>query len=138
DARDFELPTRFALVLVPMQTIQLLGGAEGRSEFLRRAQRHLSGPDGVVAVAVTEMLELCDSDEGWTLPAPDMRELDGVVYSSQPIAVREEEDGFVLERVREIVGRRGERTTARDVIRLDRLTAAGLEREAGAAGLRPA
>ena len=58
--------------------------------------------------------------------------------SSQPTAVREKEDGFVLERLRETVGRGGERTTAQDAIQLDRLTAAALEREAPAAGLRPA
>src|SRR5689334_15619452 len=32
DARDFDLgESRFPLVIVPMQTIQLLGGAEGRA-----------------------------------------------------------------------------------------------------------
>ena len=41
DARDFALPTRFALCIVPMQTIQLLGGAPGRQAFLACAARHL-------------------------------------------------------------------------------------------------
>ena len=35
DARDFDLgEQRFPLVIVPMQTIQLLGGVEGRVQFL--------------------------------------------------------------------------------------------------------
>ncbi|MBV8941243.1 MAG: class I SAM-dependent methyltransferase, partial [Solirubrobacterales bacterium] len=37
DARDFTLDERFPLVLVPMQTIQLLGGPDGRAAFLRCA-----------------------------------------------------------------------------------------------------
>jgi len=138
DARDFELDERFPLVIVPMQTIQLLGGGDGRGAFLRCARRHLSGPDGIVAVAITEVLELFDGAGGAALPTPDMRELDGVVYASQPTAVRRDSGGFVLERVRETIGRAGERTTAQDSIRLDHLNAAGLEREARAAGLWPA
>jgi SAM-dependent methyltransferase len=138
DARQFELDETFALVIVPMQTIQLLGGPDGRGEFLVRARRHLSGAGGVVAIAITERLELFDRARGWSLPTPDMRELDGIVYSSQPTAVREDQNGFVLEREREIVGRRGERTTARDAIRMDRITAEALEREGRAAGLKPA
>src|SRR3954462_9327880 len=35
DARDFVLRRRFPLVLVPMQTLQLLGGRSGRAAFLR-------------------------------------------------------------------------------------------------------
>jgi SAM-dependent methyltransferase len=137
DAREFELGERFGLVIVPMQTIQLLGGPRGRSAFLRRAREHLRAPDALVAVAITETLELFDAAGGAVLPTPDMRELDGIVYASQPTAVREEGDGFVLERLRQTVGRYGDRTTAQDSIHLDRLTAGGLEREARAVGLRP-
>jgi SAM-dependent methyltransferase len=138
DARRFSLDERFPLVIVPMQTIQLLGGAHGRGAFLRCAHRHLHGPDGMVAVAITETLELFDGARGAVLPTPDMRELEGVVYASQPMAVRRDRAGFVLERMRETIGRDGERTTAQDSIHLDRLSAAGLEREARAVGLRPA
>ena len=63
DAREFELGARFALCVVPMQTIQLLGGSEGRSAFLRCARRHLR--DGaVLAVAIAEMLELYEALDG--------------------------------------------------------------------------
>src|SRR5205085_10806464 len=111
DARDFAIDERFPLVIVPMQTIQLLGGADGRAAFLQRAHRHLRGPDGLVAIAITETLELFDGARGAVLPTPDMRELDGVVYASQPTAVRKVSAGFVLERVRETIGRGGKRTT---------------------------
>jgi SAM-dependent methyltransferase len=134
DARDFDLgERRFPLVIVPMQTIQLLGGAEGRAAFLRRAHHHLA-PGGILAIAIAEMLELYEVVEGFAAPMPDIREYDGVVYSSQPTAVRAEAGDFVLERRRETVAPDGERTVEDDVIRLDGLTAGALEREGRAAG----
>ncbi len=97
-----------------MQTIQLLGGAEGRGRFLRCARAHLE-PGGVLAIAIAETLELYEVIDGSVSPLPDICERDGVVYSSQPTAVRADRDGFVLERRRETVSRRrhprGRRTT---------------------------
>ncbi|MBV8219514.1 MAG: class I SAM-dependent methyltransferase, partial [Solirubrobacterales bacterium] len=87
DARDFDLPERFPLIIVPMQTIQLLGGPAGRGRFLTAARRHLE-PGGALAVAITEVLETYEVVDGMPAPLPDLREQDGVVYSSQPIAVR--------------------------------------------------
>jgi SAM-dependent methyltransferase len=136
DARRFELDERFPLIIVPMQTIQLLDGEPGRHEFLGCARGALV-PGGIVAIAITDKLELYNPDDGLPIPIPDMRELDGVVYSSQPTAVRELDDAYVLERLRETIGRHGERTTEHDVVRIDRLSPATLEREAGAAGLTP-
>ena len=136
DARAFELAERFPLVVVPMQTIQLLGGELGRLEFLRRAERHLAS-GGLVAVAITEALELFDGEDDGMVPVPDVRELGGVVYSSQPTAVREEPGGFVLERRRESVSGSGRRTSEQDRVYLDRLTADQLEREGEASGLVP-
>jgi SAM-dependent methyltransferase len=134
DARDFDLGQRFALCIVPMQTIQLLGGERGRRAFLRCARRHLEA-GGALAVAVAPLLELFDVVEGAPGPLPDIREIDGVVYSSVPTAVRADRDGFVLERRRERISVAGERTVADDVIRLDRLSDAQLGSEARAAGL---
>jgi SAM-dependent methyltransferase len=134
DARQFELGTRFALIIVPMQTIQLLGGGAGRRRFLACARRHLK-PGGLLAAAITDELELFAPDDGRPMPLPDIRELDGVVYSSQPTAVREELDGFVLERLREMISPEGRRIAEADVIRIDRLRPEELEQEAHAAGL---
>jgi SAM-dependent methyltransferase len=134
DARDFDVAERFPLVIVPMQTIQLLGGAAGRAAFLTCARRHMT-PGGVLAVAIAEVLDLYEVVEGMAMPLPDVREVDGIVYSSQPTAVRAIGGGFVLERRREIVDEAGERTVEENLIRLDGLTARGLEREAAAAGL---
>ncbi len=137
DARDFDLGEKFPLVIVPMQTIQLLGGADGRAAFLHCARRHLT-PGGILAAAIAEVLELYEVVDGFEMPLPDIREYDGVVYSSQPTAVRAERGGFVLERQRETVAPKGERTVEQNLIRLEGLTARGLEREGRAAGFTPA
>lgn len=137
DARDFELGRRFALILVPMQTVQLLGGRDGRRHFLRCARRHMREP-AVVAIAIAEQLELYELPDDLPGPVPDIRELDGVLYSSQPTAVRTDGDGFVLERRRETIRGSGERTIERNAIHLDGLTPDELEREAADAGLRAA
>jgi SAM-dependent methyltransferase len=134
DAREFESDQSFGLVIVPMQTIQLLGGERGRQRFLEGAARHLR-TGGLLATAITETLEPFSLDDGYPPPLPDIREFDGVVYSSQPTAVREEPKGFVLERLRETIRPDGTRDAEPDLIRLDRLTASRLEREAGTVGL---
>jgi SAM-dependent methyltransferase len=135
DAREFDLGDRvFRLCLVPMQTIQLLGGRSGRERFLRRARRHLA-PGGVLAIASAETLEIYEVLPGAVSPLPDICELDGVVYSSQPTAVRADRHGFVLERRRETVSVDGGRLVEDDVIRLDHVSTRQLEREARGAGL---
>ena len=138
DAREFELDERFGLIVVPMQTIQLLGGPEGRASFLRRAALHLE-PGGRVAIAITELFDLYDgSVEGSAcLPMADVRRLPDGLYRSQATAVRQEGSVIVLERRREILSTRGARRVEGYRIRLDCLTAAELAREGRAAGLRP-
>jgi len=136
DARDFALGTTFALCIVPMQTIQLLGGPDGRRSFLECARWHL-GPGGVMAIALAEELECFEIIEGAPGPLPDVTELDGVVYSSRPVAVRDDGDGFTLERRRETVSSDGRLLVDDNRIHLDDLSAETLEDEARAAGLRP-
>jgi SAM-dependent methyltransferase len=133
DAREFAIGERFPLVIVPMQTIQLLEGVDGRASFLRCARNHLT-PGGALAIAIAEVLDLYVVVDGMPMPLPDVREIDGIVYSSQPTAVRADRSGFVLERRREIVGLQGDMSVEENVIRLDRLTMRGLEREGVQAG----
>jgi len=137
DARAFDLGERFALCIVPMQTIQLLGGREQRAAFLGCAREHLD-PGGVLAIALADALEVFDVTDGASAPLPDVCELEGVLYSSRPTAVRADEDGFLLERTRETVTADGRLLSQPDRIHLDRLHASQLEREAVAAGLKPA
>jgi SAM-dependent methyltransferase len=134
DAREFDLDARFTLVIVPMQTVQLLGGPAGRARFLARAREHLA-PGGLLAVALADALEAFDADHDHP-PVPDLREVDGVVYASRPMAIRDLGDRAAIERVREVVARDGTRTVSDDVIELDRVDADELAAEAGAFGLR--
>lgn len=134
DARAFELHRAFPLVLAPMQTIQLLGGPEGRAAFLRCAAAHLR-PGGLVACALADAMEGFDVD-CTEPPLPDVLERDGWLYVSQPIAVRPEEHGTTIERLRQTVSPDGQRTAEGDAVRLDCLHADELEAEGLAAGLQ--
>jgi hypothetical protein len=116
-----------------MQTMQLLGGAEPRARFLACARAHLD-PGGLVAIALADALEAFDPEQDIP-PLPDIREIDGVVYSTRPIAVRNEGERAAIHRIREVVDARGERTVSEDVVRLDRVTPALLAEEAEAHGL---
>jgi SAM-dependent methyltransferase len=133
DARDFDLARRFALIVVPMQTLQLLEGAEGRARFLRRARAHLE-PGGLLAAALADALEAFDEEHDQP-PLPDMREVDGIVYASRPVAVRDEGGRAAIHRVRETVDDRGAHTTEDDVVRLDRVDAETVAAEGAEAGL---
>jgi SAM-dependent methyltransferase len=136
DARQFEIGRRFSLCIVPMQTIQLLGGMAGRAAFLACVASHLR-PGGLAAIALADTLELFDTRDGAPGPLPDITERDGVVYASHPTAVRVDPDGFVLERRRETVMTDGTRLVEDDAVRLDRLSPDQLEAEALGARLRP-
>ena len=135
DARSFDLGgARFPLVLVPMQTVQLLGGAAGRAGFLAALRAHLA-PGGIAAIALADALEAFDVEHD-APPLPDIREIDGVVYSSLPVSVEDRgAAGTALHRVRETVQRDGTHASEQNTIVLDALDAATLEDEARAAGL---
>jgi SAM-dependent methyltransferase len=136
DARAFWVGEGFALCVMPMQTIQLLGGAEGRRSFLECARDHLTA-GGVLAIALAEQLECFETTEGIPGPLPDVAERDGIVYSSRPTAVRIDGDGFLLERRRETVTADGRLSIEENRIHLDSLDADALDEEAAAAGLKP-
>jgi SAM-dependent methyltransferase len=135
DARDVRLERTFPLVLVPMQTVQLLGGPPGRAAFLQRARAHLA-PGGLLALAIADARDGVD-EEHTQPPLPDIREVGGVVYASRPIALREDAGSVAIERMRERVERDGSRRVERDVVRLEDLDPDTLEAEGRAAGLRP-
>ena len=126
DARDFDLGRRFPVVLAPMQTVQLLGGAQARAGFLRCAKAHLE-PGGLLAIAIADDIETFDDIEA---VLPDVHEDGGTVYFSQPVSIRDQGDRFEIEFVREVVDPHGGRSSGRNVIHLDRLDADRLEAEA--------
>ena len=139
DARRFALDRRFALIVVPMQTIQLLGGAQGRAAFLGCARSHL-GPGGLVAVTLTEEFDLYQPQPGQPPLVADVLRINGTIYSSRPVAVRPQGEGIVLERRREIssAGHSQRVVAAEDTVHMDALSGDQLEAEAQACGLRVA
>jgi hypothetical protein len=136
DARAIDLPHRFALILVPMQTIQLLPTAEDRVALLRGAAAHLA-PGGRFAAALADALEGFDVDHDEP-PLPDMLERDGWVYASQPLRVTTGGGAATIERERSSVSPTGARTATLDRVQLADLDAPALEAEGALAGLRPA
>jgi SAM-dependent methyltransferase len=139
DAREFELPgRRFPLIVVPMQTVQLLGGSDAHVSFFRHARLHLAeGGLVAVAIAVAEDFEEFEWREGDMVPLPDIAEIEGRAYFSQPTAVRRVDRTFVLQRHREVVDADGARSSSDDRIALDILTVEALQHAAELAGLRP-
>jgi SAM-dependent methyltransferase len=135
DARSFELETTFALVVSPMQVVQLLGGSGGRARMLTAVRRHLVA-GGVFAAALANPFEGW-SDEESLPPLPDVREENGWVYSSTPTGVRRAGDSFVIDRHRQAVSPSGEITEERATIALDAVRAEELEQEAAAHGFDP-
>ena len=133
DARSFSLGRRFALAIAPMQVFQLLGGTEGRRAALQRAREHLE-PGGVLAVALADPFEAVPSADALP-PVPDVREQDGWVLSSRPVAVRPEDGAVAIDRLRQLVSPAGELSEELFTIRLDAVSATELEREAERAGL---
>jgi SAM-dependent methyltransferase len=132
DARAFVLPRRVALVLAPMQTLQLLGGPRGRTAFLRRALAHLQ-PGGVLAAAVADALD-CFDDEHDLPPPPDACELDGALYSSRLLSVTDDDGRAVIHRRREIMGPGDRHDTEDAFVHLDRVSADEVAAEAAEVG----
>jgi SAM-dependent methyltransferase len=126
DAADFTVAGTFGLVAVPMQTIQLL---PDRAGFFASARRAIA-PGGIVALAIADDLEDFDGDAD--LPRPDVGEVGGLRYVSQPTAVRATADRVRIERLRRIAGEPAEP----NVIVLARVSAEALHAEGAAAGLR--
>ena len=135
DARTFDLGNeRFALAIAPMQVIQLLGGAAGRAAALERVRAHLE-TGGVFAAAIADPFE-GEAAEMVGPPLPDVREQDGWVFQSQPIAVRGVAGGSEIDRVRQAVSPTGDLSESFNTIKLDDLAPEELEADGRAAGFR--
>ncbi len=133
DASGFDLGRHdFAIVMAPMQTVQLLG-RDGRHGFLQSARAHVA-PRGIVAIALAEALETFDA-EHLLLPLPDTMFVNGALYTSQPVGLRDRGDSVAIERIRTIARADGTRSAGDDVLVLDRITLEEVEAEGRAAGL---
>lgn len=133
DARAFELDTDIALALAPMQLVQLLPNREDRLECLGCVAAHLL-PGGRVVFAIVEGLPR--ESEG-PPPLPDVREVDGWVYSSLPVEAVDIGEEIVIRRLRQTVSPAGELHEEDNEIRIRTLAAAELEEEATECDLVP-
>jgi SAM-dependent methyltransferase len=129
DAADFTLERPVSLIIVPMQTIQLL---PDRSGFFASARRSVT-PGGRVAIAIATGLEAFDG--GVALPFPDLGEADGYRFVSQPVAIRLLDDGVRIERIRQLIAPDGTRSTEDDAVHLATVSPSGLAEEAAEHGL---
>lgn len=135
DARSFDLGRSFAMVISPMQVVQLLGGPDGRRSMFATVRRHLDA-GGTFAAALANPFEGVP-DEELGPPVPDMAERDGWVYSSTPVGIRRVKDWFLIDRHREAVSPDGKRTEEMSTIVLDTLAGEQFEAEAGPHGFSP-
>jgi SAM-dependent methyltransferase len=133
DARRFELEGPVALALAPMQLAQLLADGAERVECLRCVASHLQ-PAGRIALSIVERLP--EAAEG-PPPLPDVREVDGWVYSSLPLDAVDIGEEIVIQRLRQTVSPDGELSEEENEIRIRTLAATQLEREGVEAGLVP-
>jgi precorrin-6B methylase 2 len=135
-AAELRLPVRPALAIGPLHVVQVVD-APGRPALLSRL-RDLLAPGGRLALTVVDESTLLSSGAASTQILPDMRELDGWVYSSEPLWVQVGDRALTVRRLRESVSPEGrmERDIHDEV--LHRIDANTLEREATEAGFRPA
>jgi len=129
------LPVNPAVVIGPLHVIQVLDSAH-RPALLARL-REVLAPGGVVALTVVDESTLLSSGAASTQILPDMRELDGWVYSSEPLWVQVGDRALTVRRLRETVSPEGrmERDIHDEI--LHRIDPETLEREAADVGLRP-
>ena len=132
DARDFDLGARFALVIAPMQLVQIIGGPAGRAAMLERVHAHLT-QDGLFAAALARALDAVP-EGGASPPLPDMLERDGWVFSSTPVAVEERNGSVVIRRRRQAVSPTGDLAAEQVEIALDVVGIEELEHELRTAG----
>lgn len=133
DARDFSLDQEVSLVLAPTQMIQLLPDHAARIACLRSVSTTLR-PGGRFAAAI---LEGMPEPDGAPPPLPDVREVDGWVYSSLAVEAAVGPGEIVVHRLRHTVSPDGELAEEPNQVRIVTFTAAQFEAEAAQAGLRP-
>ena len=133
DMREPPVEREVALTIAPMQSLQLLPGAGDRGRCLAAGAAALA-PGGRFAAAIVELL-----GEGSAPPdmIPDVRDVDGWVYSSLPVEAAMDGGDIVLRRLRQIVSPAGELEDEPNEVRIHALSAERLEAEGADAGLAP-
>jgi SAM-dependent methyltransferase len=136
DVRSFEFATKFSLVIAPMQLIQLLRHRQDRIDCLSCVVDSML-PGGRAAFAIVE--ELPTFPPGSTAPPlPDVRQIEGWIYSSLPLEPITGPDSILIRRLRQTVDPDGNMSDEMNEIELALLSAETLEEEGRAVGLHPA
>ncbi|HEX3041463.1 MAG TPA: class I SAM-dependent methyltransferase [Solirubrobacterales bacterium] len=134
DARDFALDESTTLVLAPTHLLQLLDGAGARAESLHCIAAALR-PGGLLAASIIEAMP---EPDGSPPPLPDVREVDGWVYSSLATEVAVGPEELLVRRLRQTVSPEGSLSEEPNEVRIATFAAETLESEAAAFGLVPA
>lgn len=134
DAREFDLEDPAALILAPTHLLQLLADTEERAECLKCVAGALR-PGGLLAAAIIEGMP---EPDGAPPPLPDVREVDGWVYSSLAIEAAVGPGEIVVRRLRQTVSPEGELSEEPNEVRIATFAAETLEAEAAEFGLVPA
>jgi precorrin-6B methylase 2 len=135
-ATELDLPAVPSLAIGPLHVVQVLDSSARPALLGRLLQVIAAG--GQVALTVVDETTLLRAGAAATQILPDMREVDGWVYSSEPLWVQVREDALTVRRVRERVSPEGamQRSIHDEV--LNRVSPGRLEIEAEEVGFRPA
>jgi SAM-dependent methyltransferase len=134
DARDFELGSPASLALAPTHLLQLLADAAERAEALGCIAAALR-PGGLLAAAIIE--EMPEPD-GAPPPLPDVREVDGWVYSSLAVEAAIGPGEIRVRRLRQTVSPDGALSEEPNEVRIATFSAEAFEAEAAKFALAPA
>jgi precorrin-6B methylase 2 len=133
---EIRSPVAPELVIGPLHVIQVLD-SRARPSLLARL-RELIAPGGGLALTLVDESTLLSSGAASTQILPDMRELDGWVFSSEPLWVQVGDEALTVRRLRETVSPDGsmERDIHDEI--LHRIDPDTMEREGTEAGFRVA
>ncbi len=127
-----------SLVAIPMQTIQLLGGPQGRLACFVGAAA-IAAPDAELVISIVSEVESFDGREASPLLLPpDVAELGGLRFESTPLAVLQPPMGGPIDMHRRRVVRAADGTQLGEpvdvIITLDPVSPEALRLEAAEAG----
>ncbi len=134
DARDFKADRQFKLIIVPMLTVQMFGGADGRRRFFRAAKRCLTA-GGCLALAIADLLEDDEPASVGDAPAPDRCTIEQTRYATRPVALTRGDGQVGIERRRERSASSGEPEVSYYTDWVDTVSAEQLESEGAVCGL---
>src|SRR6185295_15027392 len=119
DSRAFEVEEPVALALAPTHLLQLFPESAQRQECLRCVAAALR-PGGLLAAAIIESMP---EPDGAPPPLPDVREVDGWVYSSLAIEAAVAPGEIVVRRLRQLVSPEGSLSEEPNEVRIATFTA---------------